>query len=696
MSFQGLQNGFPILVTVIVAIAICVLVWNSYKKYDSIPKTSKWTLISLRTIALLMLLFLLMNPFFKKVSEIIVKPKVALLLDSSQSVGIDKGDYKGLNSYNKVVASLKNSPDDVILDFYKFGGNIQSTNAENINLNLSSTNIYNALEHIITSDDDYVFAGIITDGIITIGKNPVILAADSPFPIHTVALGDTNNVKDVSISNINTNATGFTNTKQKVSVEISQFGFDGNSLDVTLESDDEIIDSKTIQLDINKEIENVEFEIELNEAGLKQYKINLETIEGEWIKENNESVFSIEILDSKKRILHVASEIHPDVKMIQSILSADQNIELSTYYLLGKNRAFKQNLEQVEEYDLVILHGNIASNFLRDLNINLSETATLYMPLSNSFNSNINNEVYSLLESDDSSLYEVQISVESSHFDHPILELPDVDLQAFPPLLGAVQNRQLTFDSQSLLTSTFQNVNTNASLLSILEVGNVRRSEVNAFGWYKIYLSPNNLERDYVTSLFNNLIDWTSSNPDNRLLKVKPIKSVFNSGEEIVINGSLINENGSIESSGVVEVHIEGDNFSSDFTMTNSGNGNYQLNASTLPDGSYNYTATARKGSREIDVQTGEFLVTQSNIELSNTIRNDNLLKGISANSGGQFLTYKEIDNFWNYADIQQSLATKTELREEYIFPIRSVLWFIIVIVLLASEWLLRKKFALP
>lgn len=695
MNFQGLQNGLPFIVTVIVTIAICILVWASYRKYSSIPRSSKILLSSLRAISLILLFILLMNPFFKKEEDIIVKPKVALLFDGSQSVAIDKGKYNGMTSYNEVIASLKNAPNDVVIDFYKFGGNIQSTDASNFDANLPSTNIFNALENIITSDNDYVFASIISDGIITIGKNPVIESSNSPFPIHTIAVGDTNNVKDVSISNINTNSTGFTNTVQKISTDISHFGYDGSTVNVSLLNGDELLNEQTVTLFKDRKIETIEFEMELKSAGLKQYRVKVELLADEWIRENNEATFSIEVLDSKKRILHIASEVHPDVKMIRSILATDENIELSTYTILGNNRISKKIIAN-NKYDLVIMHGSIQPNVLTELEIEVIETPTLYMPLYNSFISISTEGQYKLITSDEIQLYNVHVYISNEQADHPVLELPEVDLSAFPPLKGSVSSRQINSEASTLLTSSFQNINTNAPLISILEIGNVRRSEVHAFGWYKSYLSPNKQERDFIITLFSNLVDWTSSNPDNRLLKIKPVKNIFNSGEDIIVNGSLINENGSIESSAIVEVNIEGENFSSDFTMNNLGNGNYQLQAPALPDGAYKFLAVARKGSREIDVQSGEFLVSQSNIELSNTIRNDNLLKGISANSGGIFLTYEDASNFWDLDDVIKMLKTKVELREEYVFPVRSVLWFIIVILLLTGEWLLRKKYALP
>jgi hypothetical protein len=130
--------------------------------------------------------------------------------------------------------------------------------------------------------------------------------------------------------------------------------------------------------------------------------------------------------------------------------------------------------------------------------------------------------------------------------------------------------------------------------------------------------------------------------------------------------------------------------------MDNLGNGNYQLQIPNLMEGNYKFSATARKGNREIDTETGEFLVSQSSIELANTVRNDEMLNNISTGSGGTFFDFRSANEFWKTSEIVSNLQSRTEIKENYIYPVRSVFWFILVIMLLGTEWLIRKKFALP
>jgi hypothetical protein len=130
--------------------------------------------------------------------------------------------------------------------------------------------------------------------------------------------------------------------------------------------------------------------------------------------------------------------------------------------------------------------------------------------------------------------------------------------------------------------------------------------------------------------------------------------------------------------------------------MENSGNGNYRLDLPRLSEGLYSYNAVARKGEREIESRSGEFLVSNSSSELTNTIRDDGLLRAVAQNSGGSFFTYQNADALWDSLRSANVLETQTEVIENYSFPVRSVYWFMLVLLLLGSEWLLRKYYSLP
>ena len=243
----------------------------------------------------------------------------------------------------------------------------------------------------------------------------------------------------------------------------------------------------------------------------------------------------------------------------------------------------------------------------------------------------------------------------------------------------------------------FQRVETPNPIISVLERGGDRKVHLSAWNWFKMYQSNNLNEREFVTQLFVNIVGWASNNPDDRRLKINPAKSAFNISDEIVINGLLNNESGEAESSASIELTMSTNNDDEKvYGLDNLGSGRYQLTLDALSAGVYAFEAIARKGDRVIDEQIGEFIIEKSNAELLRTVRDDALLASIANETGGKTLSFNNASVLWSVLDEDGILETYTETIESYHFPVRTIWWFALVLLLLGAEWVTRKNYSLP
>jgi hypothetical protein len=180
-------------------------------------------------------------------------------------------------------------------------------------------------------------------------------------------------------------------------------------------------------------------------------------------------------------------------------------------------------------------------------------------------------------------------------------------------------------------------------------------------------------------------------------LKVSPVKQSFSTAENPELNAILQNERSESEDDAIIEISLQSeDEDPRTFNMENTGNGNYQLLLPRLSQGLYDYTATARKGSREIETQSGQFLVSNTSMEFINTSRNDELLRSVARNSGGAYLPYNEATAIWDSLQTANILQPHTETIENYAFPVRNIYWFLLVLFLLGTEWIIRKYYSMP
>jgi hypothetical protein len=504
-------------------------------------------------------------------------------------------------------------------------------------------------------------------------------------------------VKDITIKNLITNKTGYTNTTHALEVEISQTGFANQQTQVRLlNTERELIEEQRVRFNTVNEVVSIDFELELKDEGLTPFYVEIAPLSNEWSNENNISTFTIDVIDSKIRVLHIATEIHPDVKMIRSILQTDENVELSTLTAKTTNSFIEDIPGSNEPFDAILIQGSIP-DLLAGNRFDWENTPTVYfrLPLSIQRNSSASSRVI-LTSPNGNGIFPLELR-KDENTDHPITEFEDIEYTNFAPLSGLIRSEINTI-SQSLLNAEYRGVQTTMPVLSITEIGNIRRAEVSAWDWYKSYQSTNTDERVFVTTLFSNLINWVTTSPDDRLLKVSPAKTSFELNETVVLNGSLTNERGESEDDATIEVLInnpETDETRS-FNMTNSNRGAYSLEVENIGSGVFSYRAIARKNSRIIDEEEGEFIVQKTNKELVQTVRNEALLQNLATQTGGKYLNFEESTSFLKILDDEGLLEQKQALLEAYTYPVRSIFWFIVVLTLLAGEWLLRKRYSLP
>lgn len=694
MEFQGFQHSFPLWLVVLAILGVLFLSWYAYRGKKQLPAPLRWLMSGLRASALLILLLLLLNPFFYESEEINQKPEILVFMDNSESVSVERGSYNGEESYRELLNALNfGNRNEYSFQFYETDSGSRPSHPDSLTFSAPVTNLYSSSEILLEKDDEPSAAILITDGIYTFGKDPVFTLSNAAIPVFTIALGDTTEVNDISVSNVLTNETGYTETRQNIEAEITQTGFEGSAVNVELIRNNEVLERKQLNFNAPSEVQTVEFETPLTEAGLQQYRIYAEPLNGEWSEDNNRTDFTINVLDSKTKIVHAAFTIHPDVKMLRSVIASDRNNEL--FSLTWSGSSFIEALPETEA-DLLIVHGSVPPGVNNSFLSNFGDVPTILISTGSNRRSGAPLRSWSLLNPTTNRLTPVSLRTDLDEGDQVIMELPDAVTTDFPPLYAPFRTSKTDEAARVLFTAGIEGLDSKNPLIAVSENTGLRRADIMAWGWNRIYRSNNPQHREYITSLFSNIVSWTSKDPDDRLLKLSPVRQSFTTGDRPLIQGSLENESGESEQSAVIEVTIRSSESNArSFNMEHKGNGNYQLLLPELSEGLYSYEAVARKGNRDIDRNAGEFLIADDNTEMARTRRNDELLNRIARNTGAEAFSFDNASGIWDAMETAGLNEARVVTQESYSFPVRQIHWFILVLVLLTTEWLLRKYYSL-
>lgn len=700
---QGLNPVLPILLLFLLMLASLFIGWWSYQYLTSVSAWKKRTLILLRSSALFLLVLLLLNPFMTRELVEEEKPVIAVYLDNSQSIDVTRGGYLGLETYEPLLQQFKEQADDSWdYRFYLFSETVEQ--GSELTGDGPVTNLQRVTEHIAQYENEKTAAVLFSDGIFTQGRNPLFTAQTLSIPVFTIPVGDTTDVQDVLIADTDFNRVAYNNTSQVIRIEVQQEGYRGETAEVRLTGNGELLEVKEITFTEDSGSYLTEFEVRYEEPGFYEYHAEIPALPDEFTLDNNTAVFSVEVLDIQTKILSLAFEVHPDVASVRRVIASDQQNELvESLYLGGGRFAGTNPLELTDTPELIVIHGlpdpdSEIYNWLADQRsvplVKMALPQTYQKIGAHNYASGLG--LFSV--SGASSILDIHLLQSRERYSHPLLEYGSIDFRRLPPLKSLQAQYQLSALSETLLGAEFQRTETDIPVLAA-ESDNLRRvTLVNAFGWHRYEQTANRDISEFFTSLFTNIISWTATSPDQQNLTIETSKPAYTANETVTVRASLLNERNEPETDATIEIRIrETDgNESQTFRMRHTGSGNYEVQPGTFPEGFYSVTATAVKSDREIGTDETRFNVTRSSVELVNTKRNDPLLIQLAERTGGLFL---------EDGSAEPMFEQLREMGKDRVIEHRSVstnhladipFWFAIVIALLAGEWILRRTASLP
>ncbi len=701
--FQGFNPIIPMLIWITIVLISFGVAWWSYSYLESVSNWKKWSLVALRGSVFAILALLLLNPFFVDRSVETSNPRINIYLDNSQSIAIERGDYNGIESYREIKDLITSQLDDQFdTNFYLFDAGVREGN--DVAADGAVTNLQSVIDHQLEQQESIVASLVLSDGIFTQGRNPIYSAQNLSTPVYTVPVGDTTDVMDISIADIEYNTTSYTNTEQQFRVQVQQDGYEGESATVQFIKEGNMISSEDITFPEETSSHTVVFTDQHEEEGFFDYEINIPGLEDEFTLQNNNEQFTIEVLDNKTEIVSLAFEVHPDVAAVRRVIATDSQNELVSATRLSRDELTGEDpMELDSSPDLIVLHGLPEANdpllsWIREQND--VPVAYFLLPSSQQRHTQMEDSEFltHTITTSGQSLIDIHLKQELEPFSHPLLEFSAQDYRRFPTLKTFRSEIRTSPLSETLFTGEFQREETGIPVILIESAGSRRLAAINAFGWHRLETNPNESISGFFTQFFSDIISWTATSPDHKNLTIEPVKSSFTETEEIEIRASLINEQQEPETDATIEIQIRSveDNETRTYLMRHINSENYRINVGNLPQGTYEVTGEAMKGDRLMGEDQARFDVSRSMVELVNTKRDDNLLNQLSIRSGGEFLDDYSLDPMHEYLRDNQLDQVVETISEETRYLSNHPFWFIIAIILLSGEWILRRTISLP
>ncbi|QDV18058.1 hypothetical protein Pan153_27140 [Gimesia panareensis] len=170
---------------------------------------------------------------------------------------------------------------------------------------------------------------LLTDGRDNSQLDPVSTAeqlGQMKVPVYPVLLGSANQPKDISVSALDYPQTAFKDDKPLLKARIGTSGYDGQEVRVVLmQGDQELAVKRFKSTGVSKLLE---FEIESDQQGRQEYRLETDILPGETREDNNEKTFAINFVDDKSHVLLVEETARWEFRFLHNALERDKRIDL--------------------------------------------------------------------------------------------------------------------------------------------------------------------------------------------------------------------------------------------------------------------------------------------------------------------------------------------------------------------------------
>jgi len=737
-----LLNPPSVLEGILLFLLLNLVLYGSFRSTKHLASSRKRiTIISLHLLSFLLIILILFNPGFRVEHYKEEKRNLAVLVDNTWSMNLP-GDRDG-NIRAQSVKNYLEKNEDVLsqieknfyVEYFLFDQELKPTSLDSILKNKpvgTITEIGKVLEELREKrkKGELDIAIIISDG----ADNTESTKMDNnmeglDFTINTVSPVTENSLNDVWIDDINSSEVTFLRYPYSIEVVIKTDRPENFEIPVTLYEEDKLMSIK--EASINSGEARVNFEINPLSLGRKIYTVSIPVLSEELIAENNQKSFFTDVIINKIRVLHVAGSPSWDVKFLRKALKRNPNIDLVSFFILRdpSDLVFASERElslipfpvneifskELDTFDVVIFQDfhfqpyGIFGFHLKNLKDYVSKDGGAFLMIggSNSFNSgDYGRTVISDI-----------LPVELDYLPKTLSET--ISNQEFHPELTAIgKNHPITrivpnkdenerhWDTMPELEglNIVQGLNPSAmSLLQtpegqpILAIENVDSGKVAAFmsdsswKWNFILGSEGNVSPHY-EKFWNRLFLWFLNDPELKDINVKTDKPIYNPGENAKIEISTLEE-GFINTEGRYsltypngeEEEIELEKTSPNRLSAKVGVGENGIHTiSVNPDGESNLY----KGLNSSEII---FIVEPPENEIRGPTANENILKSIAKQTGGKYIT---TDQGLEELEIDAS-KKKTIIGYKTIKLWDNPLTFLVLLGLLSSEWLLRRRWGL-
>jgi uncharacterized membrane protein len=242
-----------------------------------------------------------------------------------------------------------------VLRFFRFASSVDRVpTATALKFEGTSTRLGPALERARDELSGLPLAGLVmvTDGADTSDTSldePLASLKARSIPVFTVGLGQERFVRDIQVTRVETPRAVLKGTSLVVDVMLSQTGYSGQNVTLTVEDDGHIATTQDVKLPADGEAASVRVRFTAADAGPRLFRFKIAPQEGEQVTQNNVRDALIEVRDRKEKVLYFEGEPRFEMKFIRRAVEDDKNMQVVILQRTAENKYWRGDVTSADE-----------------------------------------------------------------------------------------------------------------------------------------------------------------------------------------------------------------------------------------------------------------------------------------------------------------------------------------------------------
>ncbi|HTW21950.1 MAG TPA: glutamine amidotransferase [Candidatus Baltobacteraceae bacterium] len=282
---------------------------------------------------------------------------IAILVDDSRSMAIAD------NGATREAQALKALNGGVLSDLQKrFQTRVYSldsraarvSNLAALQPTAPATRIGDSLKQFVAETSDLPIGAVIlfsdgSDNSGGIDLDTISALRNRRIPVHTVGLGAEEIPRDVEIDDAVLAPKALANSRLAVPVTFHQRGYAGQKATITVRDGDKLLASQPIEFAGDGKIQTQNVLFSAGDAGAKALQFSIDPQPDETNRANNAVTRLVNVVNDKRRILYVEGEPRWEYKFIRRAEDDDKVVQIASMLRTTENKIYRQGIDDPKE-----------------------------------------------------------------------------------------------------------------------------------------------------------------------------------------------------------------------------------------------------------------------------------------------------------------------------------------------------------